>query len=191
MTLSQIMTLALRQLDEDPQDISEYDDLFRTYANEGYRIAMDEYVKPRQTRSARSDGEGRIYPDSDVRRVVELREKRDGGIIRRNTPYALSADGTYLETSHKNEDFILVVEVAADGMENETDEPAGLEPQAQAALADYICFRHLSNGNMAKQSKAQFYRQQFYQTMSRLRPHGFGSVRGYRNLYEATDIRAR
>ena len=39
MTLAQIMTLALRQLDEDIQDLSEYEDVFRVYANIGHDIA--------------------------------------------------------------------------------------------------------------------------------------------------------
>ena len=40
MTLAEIMRLALRQLDEDPADISDFSDLFRSYANIGYKIAV-------------------------------------------------------------------------------------------------------------------------------------------------------
>lgn len=189
MTLAQIMTLALRQLDEDPEDISEYDDLFRVYANQGYRIAVDDYFKPRETRQARSDAQGMIYLDADVRRVVELREKLDGDKIRRNALLVLSPDGTALITEYPDKEYILVCEVSSSDMERGNDEPDKLPQAAHAALADYICFRHLSNGNMAKQAKAQFYQQQFYQTMQRLRPQGFGSVRNFTNLYAATDIR--
>lgn len=189
MTLAQIMTLALRQLDEDPEDISEYDDLFRVYANQGYRIAVDDYFKPREMRQARSDAQGMIYLDADVRRVVELREKLDGDKIRRNALLVLSPDGTALITEYPDKEYILVCEVSSSDMERGNDEPDKLPQAAHAALADYICFRHLSNGNMAKQAKAQFYQQQFYQTMQRLRPQGFGSVRNFTNLYAATDIR--
>ena len=72
MTLGQIMMLALRQLDEDPQDISEYDDMFRSYANEGYRIALDEYIKPREEREMRSDDTGVVYLDTDIKRVIGI-----------------------------------------------------------------------------------------------------------------------
>lgn len=189
MTLAQIMTLALRQLDEDPEDISEYDDVFRVYANQGYRIAMSEYVKPRETRQARSDDRGMVYLDSDVRRVIELRERLAGDKIRRNVLLTLSPDGTALMTDYPNREFVLLCEIEPQDMENENDEPERLPESAHSALSDYICFRHLSNGNMAKQSKAQFYQTQFYQAMQRLRPQGMGSVRNFTNLYQATDIR--
>ena len=48
MTVSQIMKLALRQLDEDAEDISEYDDLFKTDLNSGYAIAVRGYLRPRE-----------------------------------------------------------------------------------------------------------------------------------------------
>lgn len=46
MTLSQIIAQALRQLDEDAEDVSEYEERFRVYANMGYDIAVREYLKP-------------------------------------------------------------------------------------------------------------------------------------------------
>ena len=58
MTVSQIMKLALRQLDEDAEDISEYDDLFKTYLNSGYAIAVRGYLRPREMRVLLTDGEG-------------------------------------------------------------------------------------------------------------------------------------
>lgn len=189
MTLAQIMTLALRQLDEDPEDISEYDDLFRVYANEGYRIAVDTYVKPRETRYARSDEHGLIMLEPDVRRVVELKERLESGRGAQNSLLVLSADGTALVTNLANRDFILLCEVTATDMEIETDEPTMLPKEAHNALADYICYRHLSNGNMAKQSKAQHYQTSFYQAMQRIRSKAMGSVRNFTNLYAATDIR--
>ena len=42
MTLSQIIAQALRQLGEDPQDVSEYEETFKIYANVGYDIAARE-----------------------------------------------------------------------------------------------------------------------------------------------------
>ena len=49
MTLANIMKLALRQLDEAAEDIAEYDELFRSYANMGYMIALRLFLKPRET----------------------------------------------------------------------------------------------------------------------------------------------
>ena len=185
MTLAQIMLLALRQLDEDPQDISEYDDMFREYANIGYHIAISEYVKPRDRRDMRSDKDGIIYIDSDVRRVVSLERARD----RRDVMFELSETGDSIRVADKDERFLAVCEIREDAMQEENDEPTRLPPHAHSALADYICYRHLSNGNMAKQAKAQFYLQQFYQAMQRIRPQGMGSVTGFKNLYTVTDIR--
>ena len=81
-----------------------------------------------------------------------------------------------------------VCEVAFYPLEDGKDEPQ-LPEYAHAALADYICYRHLSSGNLAKQSRAQFYQTSFYQTMQRIRPEGMGSVTRFRNLYEVTDAR--
>ena len=47
MTLAQIMKLALRQLDEDTEDVGEYEELFKVYANTGYAIAVRSYLRPR------------------------------------------------------------------------------------------------------------------------------------------------
>lgn len=189
MTLAQIMKLALRQLDEDPEDISEYDDLFRVYANQGYKIATSEYVRPRDTREMRSDEDGIIYLDGDVRAIIEIRRKLDGDRLQRNVMYDMLPTGDAIRTAYPDTKYLAVCEIDAPEMEAESDEPVYLPAEAHSALADYICFRHLSNGNMAKQSKAQFYQTQFYQAMQRVRPQGFGSVRNMQNLYIATDIR--
>lgn len=189
MTLAQIMTLALRQLDEDPEDISEYDELFRAYANQGYQIALAEYVRPREMRTYRSDERGVIRMEEDVRRIVELRQRMNGDKIRRNVFFQLSATGRTIETAYPDTEFIAVCEIVPPMLETESDEPVHLPQEAHSALADYICYRHLSNGNMAKQAKAQYYQQQFYQAMQRIRPQGFGSVREFQNLYAVTDVR--
>ena len=48
MTLAEIMRLALRQLDEDPADISEFADLFRSYANLGYKLLVFKIKEKRE-----------------------------------------------------------------------------------------------------------------------------------------------
>ena len=73
-------------------------------------------------------------------------------------------------------------------LENGLDEPL-LPEYAQPALADYICYRHLSSGNLAKQSRAEFFRQSFYQQMRTINPQGAGSVTRMQNLYAVTDAR--
>jgi len=58
MTLAQIMHLALRQLDEDPADVSDHDDLMRVYANEGYQIVMRDIYRPRYEMTLETDARG-------------------------------------------------------------------------------------------------------------------------------------
>ena len=192
MTLAQIMKLALRQLDEDVEDISEYDDLFRAYANEAYAIAVDQYVKPRQEIEMTSDEKGEIdlTLTPQVRRVVSLKKVIGSGLETRymNVEALLAEHGRRLRTRARNSTFLAVCECEIPELIKETDEPQ-IPQKAHAALADYICYRHLANGNMAKQSRAQHYLQSFYQAMNRLRPDGFGSVTVFHNLYTATDIR--
>lgn len=188
MTLGQIMMLALRQLDEDPQDISEYDDMFRSYANEGYRIALNEYIKPREEREMRSDDTGVVYLDTDIKRVIGMQQKLHDS-LRREIPFEPSATGDSVKTGYPDAKFIAVCEVEPAGMETENDEPAHMPEWSHNALADYVCYRHLINGNEAKQRRAQQYLQIFYQTLRRIRPSGMGSTRNFSNLYTATDIR--
>lgn len=188
MTLSQIMTLALRQLDEDPQDISEYDELFRIYANAGLRFAIAEYVKPRVQIEAESDENGTIAMPHDWVRIVDIR--LSGESVRRNVFFELAPTGDAIKTAYPNKSFTIVAEVRGRDMEAGTDEPEYLPEEAHMALCDYVCYRHLMNGNMAKQSRAQQYLQAYYTALRQLRPQGFGSVTAWRNLYEASDIRA-
>ena len=76
MTLSQIIAQALRQLDEDAEDVSEYEERFRVYANMGYDIAVREYLKPRRIFYTEVDEEGNApVPGLTVVRVIELRDK--------------------------------------------------------------------------------------------------------------------
>ena len=171
MTLSQLIAHALRQLDENAEDVSEYEESFKVYANMGYDIAVREYLKPRRTFCVDVDEKGNApVPGMLVTRVVELRDE-----------YGRDVTGKTLRA---------VCEVAFYPMEDGNDEPQ-IPEYAHAALADYICYRHLSSGNLAKQSRAQFYQNSFYQTMQRIRPQGMGSVTRFEHLYEVTDARYR
>lgn len=186
MRLAEIMQLALRQLDEDPADISEYDDLFRRYADEGYQIVMRDHYKPRETMQIATDKDGKADIDGmEIIRVVSLKTQ-DG----RDVWYNLSVDGRAIYTREKEKELSAVVEKECDMLLKNEDVPAFPE-WAHSALADYICYRHLSAGNMAKQQRAQFYLNQFYQTVRRIRPQGMGSVTRFRNLYTVTDVRYR
>ena len=76
MTLSQLIAHALRQLDEDAEDVSEYEESFKVYANMGYDIAVREYLKPRRIFYTDVDEEGNApVPGMLATRVVELRDE--------------------------------------------------------------------------------------------------------------------
>lgn len=184
MTLAQIYRLALRQLDEDPADIEEFRDLFAVYANQGYQIAVEQYVKPKETMMLRTDDKGEVYLDGmDIVRLVSVRDEAG-----REVYTETSEDGTTLRTGRQNADLTAVCVVQYPELENDMDEPR-LPKAAHASLADYICYKYLSTGNMAKQSRAQHFRSEFYTQMQRVRPQGAGSVTGFKNLYTATDTR--
>lgn len=184
MRLAEIMQLALRQLDEDPADISEYDDLFRRYANEGYQIVMRDIYRPRERLTLTTDASGQAEMDGkNIVRVVQL---TDGA--GRDVWFDLAVDGKTIYTREKEKTLEAVCEMECGMLLHDSDEPAFPE-WAHSALADYICYRHLSAGNMAKQSRAQFYLNTFYQTARRIRPQGTGSVTRMKNLYAVTDVR--
>lgn len=187
MTLSQIIAQALRQLDEDAEDVSEYEESFKVYANMGYDIAVREYLKPRRIFYTDVDENGHAsVPGLTVTRVVELRDG-DGFDV----GYDLDPDGRGFRVWRddlEGQTLQAVCEVAFYPLEEGKDEPQ-LPEYAHPALADYICYRHLSSGNLAKQSRAQFYQNSFYQAMQRIRPQGMGSVTRFKNLYEVTDAR--
>ena len=186
MTLASIMKLALRQLDEAAEDIAEYDELFKSYANMGYMIALRLYLRPRETFELVTDAQGRAdISDLPITRVVEARDAQG-----RPVRFSLSADGMALETGKRDEAISALCEVEWAALEENSDEPR-LPRYAHPALADYICYRHLSSGNLAKQSRAEFFRQSFYQQMRTLMPQGAGSVTRMRNLYAVTDARYR
>ena len=186
MTLAQIMTLALRQLDEDLPDIAQYADLFRVYANEGYQIAVRTYLKPKATTTLHTDSEGSAYIGGmRLGRIVQIFDMES-----RPVWFALSLDGEAVSTLLHGADLTVIHEPPAPMLETDQDIPQ-LPDDVHHALADSICYRHLANGNMAKQSRAQHYLAAFHQAMRSVTPQGAGSVTRMKNLYEATDIRRR
>lgn len=179
------MTMALRQLDEDPEDIGEYDELFRAYVNEGYRIAIADYVKPRKLLAIETDKNGFAELGCSVARVVEVKDK-DGETVW----FDLMPNGKAVQANRANAKLVALCEVYKPDLEADTDIPE-MPESAHAALADYICARHLGNGNLAKQSRSSYYETKFYQAMRRIRREGFGDVTRPTNLYAVTDIRYR
>ena len=183
MTLASIMKLAMKQLDEAAEDMAEYEELFRSYANMGYMIALRQYYKPRETFILTTDKAGRAPIGAlALRRVVSVWDARGAEI-----GFAITTDGEALVTAKREETLHVLCEVERETLKKDTDEPK-MPEYAHAALADYICYRHLSSGSLSKQSRAEFFRNSFYQQMQALRYAGEGSVRSMKNLYAATDI---
>jgi hypothetical protein len=183
MTLARIMELALRQLDEDLADISEFDALFTRYANEGYSIAQRKWYHPREMFELVTDENGTaILEGMNIVHVLLVRRGNRGEW------YSISPDGKEMHTMVRNGSVSAVCEVELPQLERPTDEPK-LPARAHAALADYICYRHLLNGNTAKQSRAQMYLMQFERAMREMGRMGEGSITHMRGLYAATDIR--
>lgn len=186
MTLANIMKLALGQLDEAPEDIAEYEELFRSYANMGYMIAIRLFYKPRETFVLMTDGKGSAaFGALPIRRVVGVKNAQGEAVY-----FQLAADGLTIETTEKEKKLYALCEVEREALQKATDEPQ-LPDFAHAALADYICYRHLSSGNLGKQSRAECFRESFYQQMRALGYEGQGSVTRTKNLYAVTDARYR
>lgn len=186
MTLAEIMRLALRQLDEDPADISEFADLFRQYANEGYHIAVSKHYRPRDVMTLRTDENGEAYIDGmDIARVISLND--DYG---RSVTHMLSPDGAKIRTTERDASLYAVVEMAYPALQNDNEEPR-IPEHAHMALVDYVCYRWLMRGNAAKQSRAMAFLQTFNRAMMEISPQGSGSTTRFKNLYSSTDIRRR
>ena len=185
MTYAQIKQLALRQLDEDPHDLEEYDELFSAYINEGYQTALMDHYKPRETYILETDKNG----DADLTglRILYISETTEHP--HGNFAFAqLDAMGDKLHTAVIRGKVRVTAIVTYPDMTDGSEVPK-LPDWSHGALADYACYRYLSNGNMAKQSKAQFYLQRYLTQMERIRPVAMGSVKHTRNLYAATDAR--
>lgn len=186
MTLAQIMELALRQLDEEISDIAEFETLFRHYANEGYTIAQRKYLHPKDTLILFTDDNGcAVIDDMGIVRILELHN--DAGF---KVPYEVSPDGRKIRARLKNEELYATCEISYPVLRRPQDEPL-LPEHVHGALVDYICYRHLLNGNSAKQSRAQLYLVQFERAMREMPSQGAESVTQMRGLYEASSIHAR
>ena len=184
MTLAQIMELALRQLDEEISDIAEFETLFKHYANEGYTIAQRKWMHPRDTVVLITDENGCAAIDGmGIVRILELHN--DAGF---KVPYQVSPDGRKIRARLKEEELYATCEISFPVLRHATDEPQ-IPEYAHGALVDYICYRHLVNGNAGKQSRAQMYLVQFERAMREMSSQGEGSVTHMRGLYEASDIR--
>ena len=188
MTLAQIMKLALRQLDEDTEDVGEYEELFKVYANTGYAIAVRSYLRPKELRVLHTDERGVAFTGGmDVERVIALMRLEDEAARPAQVPFAVLETGEGVRTALPRVRLGALCEVRYPELTDGMDEPR-LPEDAHAALADYICYRHLSSGSLAKQSRAKFFLTSFYQAMQRMRPAGTGSVTARKNLYEATRL---
>lgn len=185
MTLAQIMHLALRQLDEDPADVSEHDDLLRAYANEGYQIVMREIYRPRYVMTLETDERGAASIEGlPIIRIASLCDE-SGRMI----AHALSPDGTKIQTRVRRGELAATVETEHPPLVRDTDEPKFPE-WAHGVLADYICYRHLSCGSVVKQQRAQVFHARFWENARRIRAHGMGSAARLAGLYAASDIRS-
>lgn len=184
MTLAEIMRLALRQLDEDPADISEFADMFRSYANLGYKILASRFFKPKEIMSAKTDDKGEAYIEGmGIAHITSVIDE-----FGQRVWYRLSEDGTKIITRHRNNMLTITYVEEYPPMQEDTEEPR-IPEYAHHALVDYICYRYLMNGNAAKQNRAMLFYQSFEQTARMIKPQGGGSVTSFRNLYSATDIR--
>ena len=182
MVLAQIIRLALRQLDEDAAEAAQHEELFTIYANTGYQILLRRYVRPQTRLTLQTDGSGA----ADLNGLGAMRVLSVQNAQGREMGFTLSGDGERLLTPLCDEEVTLCVQEETPPLEP-GDEPR-LPEAIHAALADYICYRHLSSGSLAKQSRAKFFLTSFYQAMQRMRPAGTGSVTARKNLYEATRL---
>lgn len=185
MTYAEIKQLALRQLDEDPHDMDEHDNLLSAYVNEGYQTALIDYARPREVYTLKTDEEGNAdISGLRILHIAQVVEHPHG-----YSAYAtMDSTGETLHTAVRDGQVKLTALVTYPNMTEGSEEPR-IPSWAHAALADYACYRFLSNGNMAKQSRAQFYMQRYLTQMERIRPQAMGHVTGLRNLYAATDVR--
>jgi len=152
----------------------------------GYMIAIRMFYKPRETYVLMTDEKGRADLCAlPIRRIVGVKDEKN-----RTIRFDIDLDGRAIHTGEREKVLYVLCEVERAAMCSATDEPR-LPEYAHAALADYICYRHLSSGSLGKQSRAEFFRQSFYQQMRTLSCEGEGSVTRMKNLYAVTDARYR
>jgi len=188
MTLAQIMMLALRQLDEDPADISDFRDLFVEYVNEGYQRAVNDYLKPRREFRIIPDDHGDALIDGlNIRSIVSARSE-DPNFYPKEILLDVTPDGRSVHIHNKllwGQPIIITAVVEFPPLAKDTDEPM-IPQSAHLGLVDYVCYRYKSTGNLAKQSQAQPYLSQYMTAMLTIKRDGSGSVTKRKNLYEAT-----
>lgn len=190
MTLAQIMRLALRQLDEDPADISDFRDLFIEYLNEGYEKAVRDYLRPRNTFQFVTDDDGVIditgIPIDSIVSVVA----DDFGMA---LHASMGPDGhsikVYGGRNAANLAVTVIARIRFPRLEKDVEEPR-LPVETHMALVDYICYRYKLTGNLAKQSQAQAFLARYQEALQRIRYVGQGSVVNHQNLYSATSRRS-
>ena len=190
MTLSQIIELALIQLGEDLEDRKEFDAIFKIYANIGYQKILHDMIKPRSEFTVTVDEDGKALVPDNVARIIAARVGDGNGL--REVPCVLLDDGEcfrVLLPKKEPETVYLECEIKLPDMCTDTDTPEMVPETAHPAIADYICYHHLMNGNLAKQSRAGQYLQMFNTAMWALRPVAMGSVIKRKNLYESTGVR--
>ena len=188
MTLAQIYRLALRQLDEDPEDISEFKELFEAYVNEGYRIAVNDYWKPRFTFNFTTDDNGNIdIHGMHIRSLVSV--KSDNYNIELHAAMSEDMNGihVYGGIAGANQPVTVIARVEMPPLKADTDVPK-IPEEAHMALVDYICYRYKSSGNLAKQSQAQAYLSLFQTTLMRMPSMAEGSAIHQKNLYLSTSL---
>ena len=189
MTLAQIYRLALRQLDEDPEDIAEFKDLFEAYVNEGYEIAVNTYWKPRESFDLMTDDNSDANIDGlHIKSIVSVTSGNYGIPLHAK----ISEDGHSIHVfggiAAANQPVTVLARISMPPLRENTDVPR-IPEMGHMALADYICYRYKSTGNLAKQSQAQAFLSQFQSTMMRMDSMANGSVIHRNNLYSATDLR--
>lgn len=186
MTLAQIYKLALRQLDMDIEDVAEYVELFRQYANEGNQIVVNNYWRPCEEMRLHSDEDGRVWLyGMDVHHVICVMDAYG-----RTLPFRTAPDGTYISVGEKNMELSLTCQKMARQMTDDNEEPP-FPNENHFALVDYICYRQLVSGNAAKQSRARVFYDAFLLGCRRIVPQNTGSVKQMHGLYAASHIRAR
>ncbi|MBP3655552.1 MAG: hypothetical protein J6K32_02535 [Clostridia bacterium] len=185
MTLAQIMKTALKMLDEPPEDMSEYDELFRLYANDGYQRAVGTYVCPREMRRLTTDANGRIdLHGTGIRRIIRLEDDA----LHCSVFFRPEEDGCGVSTVMPGRQLTALCVVRWPDLVQDSDEPR-LPSFAHPALADYICYRHLSSGSMVKQKRAQAFYAQYVSAMQRLSADSPRGTHRHRNLYAATAMK--
>ena len=183
MTVNEIYTQALLELDESLEDLHEYEQKFNHYLNIGYQIALRDYYKPRELMVEHTDENGIVYLPGYVDRVVAVYRKEEKIPL----PFEMCpGDCFMLKTTVHGEHVKLLCEVKSGPLVKLDDVPK-LPGHVHHGLVDYICYRQLSSGNLAKQSRAQIYRQNFYEAMRQCRPQMSSPVK-YVNFYEATNL---